>query len=75
LLTANQSYLTTPYLRALANQYNKTIPQIIFRFALQIGMLALTGTTDLQHMRDDLHIDNFELAADEVQHIETINNN
>ena len=33
LLTANQPYLLTPFMRSLAKQYDKTIPQIIFRFA------------------------------------------
>lgn len=70
LLTANQPYLLTPYMRALAKQYAKTIPQITFRFALQIGMLPLTGTTDPQHMTDDLNIDDFELSSEEIQYIE-----
>lgn len=70
LLTANQSYILTPYIRALAQQYNKTIPQIIFRFALQIGIIPLTGTTSPQHMSDDLNIYNFVLSPEEVQRIE-----
>ena len=69
LLTANQPYLLTPGMRALSAQYNKTIPQIIFRFALQIGLLALTGTTNPQHMTDDLNIDNFELSSEDIQYI------
>ena len=71
-LTANQPYLLTPYMRALSTQYNKTIPQIIFHFALQIGILALTGTTNPQHMTDDLNIDDFELPSEDIQFIENI---
>ena len=74
LLTANQPYLLTPYMRALSTQYNKTIPQVIFRFALQIGILALTGTTNPQHMTDDLNIDDFELFSEDIQSIENIVN-
>lgn len=74
LLTANQPYLLTPYIRTLATQYHTTIPQIIFRFASQIGMLPLTGTTNSQHMTDDLNINNFELSCEEVQSIENISN-
>jgi diketogulonate reductase-like aldo/keto reductase len=74
LLTANQPYLLTPYMRALSTQYNKTIPQVIFRFALQIGILALTGTTNPQHMTDDLNIDDFELSSEDIQSIENIVN-
>lgn len=72
LLTANQPYLLTPYMRALAKRYNKTIPQIIFRFALHIGILPLTGTTNPQHMSDDLDINDFELSFEEIQYIENI---
>lgn len=74
LLTANQSYLLTPYMQKLAKQFNKTISQIIFRFALQIAILPLTGTTNSQHMTDDLNIDDFELSSAEIQTIENIVN-
>ena len=49
-----------------------TLSQITFRFALHIGILPLTGTTSLQHMRDDLDIHDFELLEDEINHIENI---
>ena len=53
-------------------KYDKTIPQIIFRFVVHIGMLPLTGTTNPQHMKDDLDINDFELSVDEINHIENI---
>jgi len=74
LLTANQPYLLNPYMQVLSKQYNKTIPQITFRFARQVGMLPLTGTTNPQHMTDDLNIDDFELSSEETQYIENIVN-
>jgi diketogulonate reductase-like aldo/keto reductase len=45
---------------------------VIFRFALQLGMVCLTGTTDPGHMREDLAAGDFELSADEVATIEGI---
>lgn len=72
LLTANLPYLSNPYMQEVAIKYNKTIPQIIFRFVIHIGMLPLTGTTNPQHMKDDLDINDFELSADEINHIENI---
>ena len=72
LLTANQPYILSPYMQSLAVKYDKIIPQIIFRFAFQIGILPLTGTTDTQHMRADLDINDFELSSEEVQHLENI---
>ncbi|MBN9226377.1 MULTISPECIES: aldo/keto reductase family protein [Legionella] len=73
LLTANLSYLHTDRMHELAKQYKKTIPQIIFRFALQIGMLPLTGTSNKQHMQEDLDVDSFELSLDSLKLIEEIN--
>lgn len=72
LLTANQPYISNTRIQSIATKYNKTIPQIIFRFAQQIGILPLTGTTDLQHMKDDLNSHDFELAFDEIQWITNI---
>jgi diketogulonate reductase-like aldo/keto reductase len=72
LLTANQPYLSNPYMKSLSTKYSKTIPQITFRFAWHIGILPLTGTTNLQHMQNDLSINDFELTADEINHIENI---
>lgn len=72
LLTANQPYILSPYIQSLASTHKKTIPQIIFRFASQIGILPLTGTTHTQHMREDLDVDTFELNAGELQAIENI---
>ena len=72
LLTANLSYLSNSKMKALGLRYGKTIPQIIFRFAKQIGILPLTGTTDEQHMYDDLHLSDFELTLEDTQYIEKI---
>ncbi|CAM3127786.1 oxidoreductase,aldo/keto reductase family [Legionella steigerwaltii] len=73
LLTANLSYLHNDRIHELAKQYKKTIPQIIFRFALQMGMLPLTGTSSQQHMKEDLDLDSFELSLDALKLIEEIN--
>ncbi|QMT60281.1 aldo/keto reductase [Legionella sp. PC997] len=72
LLTANQTYLITNIMHQLVKHYKKSIPQIIFRFALQIGMVPLTGTSSEQHMREDLDLDSFELTADTIKLIEEI---
>ena len=45
---------------------------VVFRFAQQVGMLPLTGTTNAQHMKEDLACDRFTLTAEELQAIETV---
>jgi diketogulonate reductase-like aldo/keto reductase len=72
LLTANLLWLEKPYIKELADKYRKTIPQIIFRFARSLEMLPLTGTTNQQHMKDDLSIDDFILDPLEIRAIENL---
>ena len=72
LLTANREVLVDPEIRAIARRLGAGVAQVIFRFAMQIGMLPLTGTTSQQHMKEDLQAEQFTLSADEVQRIETI---
>ena len=72
LLTANREVLGDPEIHAIATRINATVAQVIFRFAMLIGMLPLTGTTNQQHMKEDLQAGQFTLTDEEVQRIETI---
>ncbi|HAZ7571950.1 aldo/keto reductase [Legionella sp. PATHC032] len=72
LLTANQYELRHPKLENLSKKYKKSIEQIIFRFSQQVGMLPLTGTTNVDHMKEDLAINQFILTDDEINFIENI---
>jgi diketogulonate reductase-like aldo/keto reductase len=67
LLTANPQVVSDPALKALAKHLGVTSQQVVFRFARQIGILPLTGTSDTQHMREDLKISDFELSPDEMK--------
>ena len=72
LLTANREVFIDPEIRAIAARYEATLPQLVFRFAMQVGMLPLTGTTNPQHMKEDLQSDRFTLLPEEIRQIETI---
>ena len=72
LLTANRDVFAHPELHAIAQRIGAGLAQVIFRFAMQIGMLPLTGTTSEQHMKEDLASERFLLSDDEVQRIEMI---
>ncbi len=72
LLTANQRELNHPKIEQIARVYDKSVAQIIFRFAQQMGMLPITGTTNTAHMNADLNIADFSLTTDEINFIETI---
>ncbi len=65
LLTANPEALQKA--RPIAAKHGVTPPQVVFAFALAVGMLPLTGTTDPQHMREDLAATSLQLTPDEVK--------
>ncbi len=72
LLTANRDVFIQPEVRAMAARHATGVAQIVFRFAMQVGMLPLTGTTNPQHMREDLQCERFTLSDEEVRLIETL---
>jgi diketogulonate reductase-like aldo/keto reductase len=72
LLTANREVFSDPNIRVIAQRLKTGFAQVVFRFAMQIGMLPLTGTTDPQHMKEDLQAEQLILTAEDMQVIETI---
>ncbi|MDP1946168.1 MAG: aldo/keto reductase [Nitrospirota bacterium] len=72
LLTANQGIFAEPAIRAIAKRLGAGLAQVVFRFAMQVGMLPLTGTTNPQHMKEDLQAEQFTLTEEDLRVIETI---
>ncbi|MEJ7591000.1 MAG: aldo/keto reductase [Planctomycetaceae bacterium] len=72
LLTGNRDVMARPELIRIAKRHGRTVSQIVFRFALDVGMLPLTGTTDADHMRMDLDVFDFHLVPEELQTIECL---
>jgi diketogulonate reductase-like aldo/keto reductase len=72
LLTANHDYLFTEPIVRLANKYHRTAAQVVFRFALDVGIWPLTGSTNGDHLRQDLSIDDFRLLEAEIGQVERI---
>jgi diketogulonate reductase-like aldo/keto reductase len=69
LLTANRAVLARPELARIAGRHGRTVEQVVFRFALDLGMVPLTGTSDPGHMRADLEVFDFRLEPEEVERI------
>ncbi|MCP9439554.1 MAG: aldo/keto reductase [Nitrospira sp.] len=72
LLTANRAVLIDHRIRSMTARYQATPAQLVFRFAMQVGMLPLTGTTNPEHMKEDLLSDRFTLSEEDVRQIESI---
>jgi diketogulonate reductase-like aldo/keto reductase len=72
LLTANAEVLHYPLVTDLAARANATPAQIVFSFARSLGMLPLTGTSNAEHMKQDLASVNMPLSPEAVQAIESL---
>jgi diketogulonate reductase-like aldo/keto reductase len=72
LLTANRQVLADREIHSMAERLGAGPAQVIFRFAMQIGMLPLTGTTSRQHMKEDLQAERLALSSEDIERIETI---
>ncbi|MBI4247437.1 MAG: aldo/keto reductase [Candidatus Rokubacteria bacterium] len=72
LLTANPEVLRHPLVAGIAARGPATPAQVVFRFAQAVGILPLTGTTNAEHMKQDLASHQLALSADEVRAIESL---
>jgi diketogulonate reductase-like aldo/keto reductase len=72
LLTANLEVLQHPKVLGIAAQAHATPAQVIFSFAREVGMLPLTGTSNAEHMKQDLASRDLTLSPEAVRAIESL---
>eukprot|EP00277_Geminigera_cryophila_P004942 CAMPEP_0179433654 /NCGR_PEP_ID=MMETSP0799-20121207/18028_1 /TAXON_ID=46947 /ORGANISM="Geminigera cryophila, Strain CCMP2564" /LENGTH=285 /DNA_ID=CAMNT_0021211769 /DNA_START=146 /DNA_END=1003 /DNA_ORIENTATION=- len=71
-LTGNPHLLSSPPLRAAAKRLSKTPEQVLFAFVAHLGVTPLSGTTSVEHMKEDLQVFQgglgapLDLTADEI---------
>jgi diketogulonate reductase-like aldo/keto reductase len=72
LLTANRAELKSDAVARLVKRTGRSVPELVFRFALEVGMLPLTGTSSAEHMRLDLGVLGFSLEPSDVEILERV---
>jgi len=72
LLTANRASVGSSVVRRIAQRVGRSPEQVVFRFALQVGMIPMTGTSNSAHMKQDLECFEFELAEADITAIENV---
>jgi diketogulonate reductase-like aldo/keto reductase len=72
LLTANRDAMARRELAQIADRHGRSVSQIVFRFALDVGIVPLTGTSDAGHMWADLEVFAFRLEPEEIERIESL---
>lgn len=66
---ANSKLLRSPALLQIAEQYNRTVPQVILRWCLQQNTVPLIRAADGEHLSEDASVFQFELTPDDMRKI------
>jgi diketogulonate reductase-like aldo/keto reductase len=72
LLTANREELGSKVMKQLAARTGRSPAELVFRFAVAVGMLPLTGTSSAEHMRLDLGALDFPIDRTELELMDRI---
>lgn len=68
----NKDLLTHPVFEKLAQKYHKNPGQIILRFELQEGAIILPKSTNVNRMKSNLELFDFELTKEEMREIQKL---
>ena len=65
----DKSLIQEPVFAELGKKYGKTPAQVILRWHIQMGFVVIPGSKNVDHIRDNLAIMDFELTEDEMAKI------
>lgn len=61
--------------KELGEKYNKTPAQIILKWHTQMGFIVIPGSKNIDHIKDNFNIFDFELTKEDMNKIAAINKN
>lgn len=67
--------LSDPVLSRIAAKHNKSVVQVILRWDLQRGVVAIPGSSNPDHIKENISIFDFSLTDDEMAQIAALNRN
>ena len=65
----DKSLIQEPVFAELGKKYGKTPAQVILRWHVQMGFVVIPGSKNVDHIRDNLAIMDFELTGEEMAEI------
>ena len=68
---AHGEILNQPEVKAIADKYGVTVPQLCIRYTLQLGALPLPKTTNSEHMRDNAKVD-FVISDSDMEKLKAV---
>ena len=63
---AHGEILNQPEIKAMADKYGVTVPQLCIRYTLQLGTITLPKTGNPDHMKSNAEVD-FEINAEDME--------
>ncbi len=63
---AHGEILNQPEIKAIADKYGVTVPQLCIRYTLQLGAISLPKTANPEHMKSNSEV-NFEISAEDME--------
>ena len=71
----DKALINEPIFAELGNKYGKSSAQIILRWHTQMGFVVIPGSKNVDHIRNNLDILDFELTANEMAEITKLDKN
>ena len=68
----NKELMNDKVLVSIAEKYNKSVPQVILRWHIQEGIVALPKSLNEEHIKANLNVFDFNLSDDDMAQIRTI---
>ncbi|WP_294431892.1 aldo/keto reductase [uncultured Treponema sp.] len=65
----DKSLIQEPVFAELGKKYGKTPAQVILRWHVQMGFVVIPGSKNVDHIKDNLNIMDFELTGEEMAEI------
>lgn len=72
LAEGRNGFFTNELLGEIGKKYGKSIPQVALRWLLQRGVIIIPKSTHKERMAENLNIFDFELTADDMARIQTL---
>ena len=64
--------LTEPVLASIGDRHGKTPVQVVLRWHIQLGLIAIPKSSHVEHLRQNLDVFDFELTDDDLAAIATL---
>ncbi|MBR6948979.1 MAG: aldo/keto reductase [Bacilli bacterium] len=75
LCRCNKKIMKSDTILNLSQKYNKTPCQIVLRWHIQKGYIPIPGSKNVDHIKENIDIFNFELTKEEIESIDNLDRN